>query len=82
METQGKPSDRTRRRAETPIDEVAQLPVSALDAYFRSHPPAEERIARIRDVARDDRLELARPARALEQIVAGGVQAGVTSRRH
>jgi predicted Zn-dependent protease len=34
-----------QRRAGSPIEEIAEVPISALEEYFRSHPPASERKA-------------------------------------
>ena len=45
MEHFAKIDPRTPRRARTPIDELAGLPIEALEEYFRSHPPEDERIA-------------------------------------
>ncbi|HLW97704.1 MAG TPA: M48 family metallopeptidase [Candidatus Acidoferrales bacterium] len=39
-------------RAGSPIEEFAQIPISALQDYFRSHPPAAERRAAMEDEIR------------------------------
>lgn len=54
------------KRAGSPVEEVLGLPESAVEGYFRSHPPTVERIARIRDVVRQDRLDPAHETRPLE----------------
>lgn len=47
---------RRRARAASPVHEVLSVPGDALEAYFRSHPPEAERIARITAVVTGDRL--------------------------
>ncbi len=58
------------RRAGSPIEEALDVPAAALDGYFRSHPPAAERIARIRDVVRADRLNANARPRPLDAVAA------------
>lgn len=50
----------TAPRPATPVDEAARLPVQTLEDYFRSHPPAEERIAQIETL--EQRQHWPRPA--------------------
>jgi len=58
-------------RSNTPVGDVLRLPGSALEADFLSHPPAGERIARIRDTVRDDHLNSSRARRPLSVRVEG-----------
>lgn len=66
-------------RAGSPVEEVLNIPGDTLEGYFRSHPPAAERIARIKDVVRQDRLDARRRTRPLEASAQRGVQDGTIS---
>ncbi len=44
------------RRARNPQQEVSQVALDTLSGYFRSHPPAAERIAQIRKMMADEHL--------------------------
>lgn len=54
--------------AKTPQGEISKVAFATLTEYFRSHPPARERIAQINEVAAEDRLPV-RPERSLEVTV-------------
>lgn len=45
MERFAKLDQREPRKAASPLEEVAALPMQTLQEYFRSHPPPQERIA-------------------------------------
>lgn len=47
-------------RSETPPDEVVRVTVETMNDYFRTHPPAAERIAQIESLARTQRWPLPR----------------------
>ncbi len=47
METFGRLYQEYHTRARTPQQELSQTAVSLLEGYFRSHPPASERVAQI-----------------------------------
>jgi len=47
--------------ARTPQGEMSKVAFATLTEYFRSHPPASERIAQIEQVAAADRLPLRQP---------------------
>jgi len=49
----------------TPADELGRLAADAIEGYFRSHPPTPERVAQVRQVIAEDRLEAGRPTRPL-----------------
>jgi len=49
----------------TPIGEIAQLPLGALQEYFRSHPPAAERIAALETEIRTRNWNESAPLRPL-----------------
>jgi predicted Zn-dependent protease len=55
-----------RRPAGSPIGEIAQLPYGALEEYFRSHPPAAERIAALEIEIRARNWNELAPVRPLE----------------
>lgn len=57
--------------AKTPQGEMSRVALATLTEYFRSHPPAAERIGQIEHVAAEDRLPIRQP-RDLEVSVAGG----------
>jgi predicted Zn-dependent protease len=50
----------------TPIGEFAQVPISALVEYVRSHPPASERLAALQEEIHENGWNAAQPQRALE----------------
>jgi predicted Zn-dependent protease len=52
-------------KADSPITEIAEVPVSALGEYFRSHPPASERGAALRTEISRRGLDQSRPVRPL-----------------
>ena len=79
-EAGGQPQKGQTSRAGSPVEEVLSIPVGTIEGYFRSHPPAAERIVRINDVVRQDRLDANRRTRPLEPSAQRGVQQGVTSR--
>lgn len=54
------------QHAGTPQEELAQVTVQALNDYFRSHPPAREREARIRDLIASEHWENLQRVRELE----------------
>jgi predicted Zn-dependent protease len=66
--------------AGSPVEEVLTIPGVTIEGYFRSHPPTAERIARINDVVRQDRLDASRHTRPLETSAQREVQQGVISR--
>jgi predicted Zn-dependent protease len=47
--------------AKTPQGEMSKVAFATLTEYFRSHPPAAERIAQIEEVAAEDRLPVRQP---------------------
>jgi predicted Zn-dependent protease len=49
----------SRPQATTPAGEVGEAAGEAIQAYFRSHPPSEERVARLNDILARHRQELA-----------------------
>lgn len=61
MEAQSQP-----RPPGTPIGEIARLPYGALEEYFRSHPPAAERIAALQTEIRAKNWNEFAPVRPLE----------------
>lgn len=67
-------------RAGSPVEEALSIPGRTIEGYFRSHPPAAERIARIKDVVRQDRLDAGRRTRPLEAPAQRGVQDGAITR--
>ena len=48
-----------RVQANTPAGEVAQSSIEALEAYFRTHPPTEERVRRLNEMVARHHGELA-----------------------
>ena len=52
-------------RSGSPVDELVSVPMAAVEIYFESHPPGDERIARIEAVVRADGLDAARTPRPL-----------------
>jgi hypothetical protein len=46
-------------QATTPAGEVREAAGEAIGAYFRTHPPSEERVARLNDMLARHRQELA-----------------------
>jgi len=48
-----------RVQANTPVGEVAQASTEALEAYFRTHPPSEERVRKLNAMVAQHRSELA-----------------------
>lgn len=44
-------------RARTPAEELEQVSLQALEEYFRTHPPAQDRIAQIRRMISDEHWE-------------------------
>lgn len=47
--------------AATPVDELSQIAVEGLNAYFRSHPLPSERIAQVNQIITQDHLPASRP---------------------
>jgi len=47
--------------AATPVDELGQVAIEGLSAYFRSHPSPSERIAQVNEIIAQDRLPANRP---------------------
>jgi predicted Zn-dependent protease len=66
--------DSPRQRAGSPVEEAIRIPADAIDAYFRSHPPVAERITRIRDVVRQERLGAGRAAAPIDPSVAASAR--------
>ncbi|MGH8277598.1 MAG: M48 family metalloprotease [Steroidobacteraceae bacterium] len=58
-----------QQRADSPQDEAARVVFATLDGYFRSHPPADERIAQIEQLIRREGWE----ARTDQQPLDSGV---------
>jgi len=56
--------------ATSPVEEIARVPVQALQEYFRSHPPARERIAAFEDeiAANGWKIDAARRPMAIRAI--------------
>jgi predicted Zn-dependent protease len=51
-----------RVQANTPAGEVAQAAGEAMESYFRTHPPSEERVRKLNDMVARHRGELSRRA--------------------
>jgi Zn-dependent protease with chaperone function len=56
-------------RSETPPDEVVRVTLETMNDYFRTHPPAAERIAQIESLERSERWPQ-RPLRSLPDGIA------------
>jgi predicted Zn-dependent protease len=56
--------------AKSPEGEMSRVAFATLTEYFRSHPPARERIAQIEHVAAEDGLPV-RQERALKVVLSG-----------
>jgi predicted Zn-dependent protease len=52
--------------ADTPTDELSQLAIEGLKGYFRSHPPASERLARIEALFIEEHLSPNQPITPLQ----------------
>jgi len=48
-----------RVQANTPVGEVGQATIEALEAYFRTHPPTEERVRKLNEMVARHHSELA-----------------------
>jgi predicted Zn-dependent protease len=64
MEHFAKLDPRTPRPAQTPIGELAGVPIEALQEYFRSHPPEDERIAELKKEIASQGWDENKPTRA------------------
>jgi predicted Zn-dependent protease len=53
--------------AATPIEELSQVAIEGLSAYFRSHPSPSERIAQVNEIVAQDHLGATRPFRPFHQ---------------
>jgi predicted Zn-dependent protease len=56
---QGALNEPRRVQSNTPVGEVTQASVEALEAYFRTHPPSEERVRKLNAMVGQHRNELA-----------------------
>lgn len=65
MERFARLSQRTARQPSSPAQEIAAVPIQVLQEYFRSHPPARERIARFEKEIEDHGWDRNRPQRPI-----------------